>query len=139
ALGVHKLKLVKKSGSYMLVDAFRTSLSTINDADTAVSYAGSWSMLTGRAVDYAADIHYTSGNGNYAQTVFQGTQVEYLSEIKSDKGNVDVYLDNVLQQTVNCGSTNWFSQVTLFRATGLSAGSHTIKVIKRSGTYLALD
>lgn len=139
AATTHTLKLVKKSGTWMLVDAFRTSLSTLNDTAATVSYAGSWSVLTGRAVDYNSDIHYTSGNGNYAQAVFAGSEVEYLSEIKSDKGNVDVYLDDVLQQTVNCSSVDWFSQVTLFRKTGLAAGTHTIKVVKRSGTYSALD
>lgn len=135
----HQLKLVKKSGTYMLTDAFRTSYNILDDPNTAITYNGSWGTLSGRDTDFNQSIHYVGANGSYAQATFQGTQVEYLSEMKPDKGNVDVYLDNVFQKTVNCYSTNNFSQVTLFRKSGLAAGTHTIKLVKTSGTYMALD
>jgi|GEM_PF-6038645 len=136
----HTVKLVKKSGTYAVVDAFRTSYNILDDANPAITYSGSWATLGGRAGDFDQSIHYVGANGSYAQATFSGTQVEYLSEIKSDKGNVDVYLDGAFQQTVNCTSgTNWFSQVTLYRKTGLAAGTHTIKLVKTSGTYMAVD
>jgi len=136
----HTIKLVKKSGTYAIVDAFRTSYNILDDGDSAITYSGSWATLSGRASDFNQSIHYVSANGSYAQATFSGTQVEYLSEMKSDKGNVDVYVDNVFQQTVNCTSgTNSCSQATLYRKTGLAAGSHTVKLVKTSGTYMALD
>ena len=139
-LGTHTLRLVKRSGTWMLVDAFRTSLSTLNDTSSGITYSGStWKIVAGRSIDYNRDIHATTGNGNYAQATFQGSQVDYLTELKTDKGTVDVYIDGVFQKTVNCYGTSWFSQVTVFRKTGLSAGTHTIKIVKTGGTNLALD
>jgi hypothetical protein len=56
-----------------------------------------------------------------------------------DESNVDVYLDGNYQLTVNCWSSTRVTQARLFSATNLSAESHTLKLVKRGGTYLVVD
>ena len=113
---------------------------TINDADSGITYSGSWTYSANRGLgDYNDDIHYTKTNGNYAQYTFTGTGVQYITETYSDESNVDVYIDGAYQTTVSCYSTTRQSQFVAYSRTGISSGSHTIKVVKNSGNYMLLD
>jgi endo-1,4-beta-D-glucanase Y/regulation of enolase protein 1 (concanavalin A-like superfamily) len=124
----------------LVVNTSGQTWTTVNDADPAVSYNTTWSYSANRGLgDYNNDVHYTKTNGNYAQFTFTGTGVQYITETYSDEGNVDVYIDGVLQTTVNCNSATRQVQFVAYQNTGLSSGSHTIKVVKSSGTYMLLD
>ena len=70
---------------------------------------------------------------------FTGTGIEYISETNTDIGNADVYIDGVLKKTVSGSSSSRVSQVVLYSVQNLAAGQHTIKLVKRSGTYMLLD
>jgi hypothetical protein len=143
--GTYTLTITGTSGSLvhtatvtLVVNAPAWTL--VNDTDTGITYSSGWSYSSGRSYgDYQSDVHYTSGASNYAQYTFTGTSVEYITETYSDEGNVDVYIDGVLQTTVNCNSSTRAAQVVMYSNTGLAYGSHTIKIVKNSGTYLLLD
>jgi alpha-L-fucosidase len=113
---------------------------TLNDNASGITYSGSWSVSSNRNLgDYNNDVHYSTTNTNYCQYTFTGTRVDYITEKYTDEGNVDVYIDGVLQTTVSCYNATRLAQQTVYSKTGLTAGSHTIKLIKTSGTYMLVD
>ncbi|MFD0670910.1 hypothetical protein [Cohnella sp. GCM10027633] len=142
--GSHTIKLVKTSGTYMLVDAFKVTTgatpTTVNDNASGIAYTGAWAVSGARGFgDYYDDLHYTTSNNDYAQYTFTGTGVGYIAEKNSDQGNVDVYIDGVFQTTVNAYAASRSVQQTLYTKTGLTSGSHTIRLVKTSGTYMVVD
>jgi alpha-L-fucosidase len=115
-------------------------LAVVNDDDTAVAYSGNgWYVGQGRADSHGNDIHETAADGESFSFVFTGTGVEFITITAANRGDVDIYLDGVLQQTVSCRTTADQSKQTIFRKTGLSPGQHTLKGVKMSGTYLTVD
>jgi hypothetical protein len=141
--GTHTIKVVKKSGSWMVLDALKIYVSNatiLNDTDTGISYTGSFSYSNNRGVgDYNNDVHYTTASGAYFQYTFTGTVVDLITEMYTDEGNMDIYIDDVLQQTVNCYNATRLAQQTVFSISGLASGSHTIKAVKKDGAYMLLD
>lgn len=113
---------------------------TLNDTD-AITYFGSWQYISGRGLgDYRDDVHFTSNNGDYFQYSFTGVGVDFVTERFSDEGNADVYIDGVLDRTVSCyGGAGRVAQAYVYRRRGLASGPHTIKVVKKDGTYMLLD
>jgi hypothetical protein len=52
---------------------------------------------------------------------------------------MDVYLDGQFQRTVDTTSETRHAQQVVFSACGLPPGYHTIRAVKRSGTYMLVD
>ena len=113
----------------------------VNDTDPSINYVGSgWSYSSGQRLgDYSGDVHDTQTAGGSVQYTFAGTSVTWIGEMNTDESNVAVYIDGVSNATVNCYSTTEISQVRLFNATNLAAGSHTITLTNTGGQYLNLD
>jgi alpha-galactosidase len=141
--GTHTIKGVKKSGDYMLVDKLRFTVpSTIlfNDTDSEIKYKGTWVHSSGRGLgDYQDDVHYTARNNDSYKFNFKGTGVELITEMDASQGNIDIYVDDEFKQTVNTYNPTKLIGQTVYRITGLSKGTHTIKVVKKSGDYMLLD
>ncbi|MFE7331733.1 alpha-L-fucosidase [Streptomyces sp. NPDC057565] len=110
-----------------------------NDTDFLIRYVGSWAGSSGRPGDLNGDVHYTRTDGDSAEFTFSGSGIEYITERNTDMGQVDVYLDGTLKGTVDCYSATKQTQQVLFKADGLTAGTHTIRVVKKSGTYMLVD
>jgi len=111
-----------------------------NDTATGIAYTGSWSYSSGRGYgDYQDDVHYTTTNNDSASFTFTGTGVDFLSEKNSDEGNVEVFIDNVDKGSFNANAATRSVQQVIYSITGLTSGSHTIKVVKTSGTYMLVD
>ncbi|HVX29521.1 MAG TPA: chitobiase/beta-hexosaminidase C-terminal domain-containing protein, partial [Nitrolancea sp.] len=112
----------------------------INDTDAGIVYTGSWSYSSNRTHgEYQADVHFTGTNGDSVSYTFNGTGISYLTETNTDEGNVGFYIDGVLQQTVSCVSATRVAQVAVYTASGLTAGTHTLKAVKVDGTYMLID
>ena len=113
----------------------------VNDSEAVFDHVpSSWTYSASRNLgDYHGDAHYTSTVGQYVQYTFAGTGITWIGEMDNNKGNVDVYVDGTLQKTVNCYSTTEISQVRLFSATNLAAGTHSIKLVMKSGSFMLLD
>ncbi|MFC0506387.1 glycosyl hydrolase family 95 catalytic domain-containing protein [Micromonospora costi] len=109
--------------------------------DTMLTYDSGWHHTTARGYgDYNDDTHHSTTAGAVASYTFTGTGVEYLSERFSDMGNVDVYLDNVFQTNVNlyvAGPRQ--AQQVVFRRTGLTTGTHTIRIVNRTTSVGMVD
>ncbi len=115
----------------------------LNDDDTGIVYSGTWSHSTGRGLgDYDDDVHYTEKNGDAFQYTFQGTGIDVVTETHESQGEAEVYLDGALVQTVDAHldpSAGRGVQQTVYSASGLANASHTLRVVKKSGSYMLLD
>jgi alpha-L-fucosidase len=89
--------------------------------------------------DYQDDVHFATANGSAVSYTFTGTGVDLISERFSDQGLVDVFLDGNLVSTVDTSSPARLTQQVVFSQRGLTAGTHTVRAVKRSGTYMLVD
>ncbi|SCF97144.1 MULTISPECIES: carbohydrate-binding protein [unclassified Streptomyces] len=109
--------------------------------NTSVTYDSNWYLTTNRGYgDYNDDTHHSNTVGATAQYTFTGTGIQYLSERNGDMGTVDVYLDNAFQATVDLRITGpRQAQQTVWQRSGLSRGSHTIRIVNRSTAVGMID
>lgn len=139
--GSHTIKLVKVSGTYMLIDAFNVyGPKNINDTDSKITYSGTFDLNSNRGLgDYRNDLHVSLNNGAYVEYTFFGSGIDFISPKSTDQGEVDIYLDNNYVARINTYTPGYVPQQTIYRATNLTAGNHTIKVVKVNGTYFDVD
>ena len=113
----------------------------VNDTSMDVAYTGgSWSYQTARGNgEFANDAHLATADGDSFTFSFSGTDVDYIATRGADRGQVELYIDNVLQTTVDLSTGTAGSRQVAFSKSGLARGAHTLKAIKRSGTYMEAD
>lgn len=118
-----------------------TAVSMVNDTSSAITYTGSgWHSSGNRGVgDYQNDEHYTITNNDFFTYTFTGTGISVVGEKNNGGGNDSVYLDGTLQYTINTYNASRLAQQVLYGVTGLTNGSHTVKIVKTSGSYFELD
>jgi autotransporter-associated beta strand protein len=111
-----------------------------NNNSSNVTYSGaSWAYQNNRnAGEFQDDIHYATTNGDSVTLAFDGTDVGFLSTYGPNRGQVDVYLDDVFQETIDLFDADTFN-ATVFSRSGLPRGQHTLKLVKTSGQYLTVD
>ena len=115
-------------------------LAPVDDTDPGATYAGTWATSTGRAYgDLGNDVHYTSTNGDSASYIFHGTGIDVLTEINSDEGGIDVYVDGVKTQSVTAAGATRLAQQPVVSVRGLANGTHTVKLVKTSGQFMVID
>ncbi|MFE9045718.1 hypothetical protein ACFYOG_33045 [Streptomyces sp. NPDC007818] len=123
--------------------AHRPLAGRIDDDDTAIDYAGAWQAAGGRGKgEYLDNIHSTTENGGSASLTFTGTSVTVIGDRNSDQGEVEVFVDGAskgLIDTSRGASEGRQVQVPIYSSGTLPPGTHTIKVVKRSGTLMVLD
>jgi len=138
--GQHTIKVVKKNGTYAMLDFLRVHQSPIdNDTIANISYSGFSYSNNRNAGDFLNDVHYATANGSSAEYTFYGTGITYLSPMNSDYGTADIYIDGVFQQSVDTSSANYLAQQSIYSNQGLTQGYHTIKVVKTGGDYVCID
>jgi hypothetical protein len=145
--GPHTITITKESGTWMTIDAYEYLSSDppieVNNTTSAATYTGtSWSDSTNRGLgDLGDDLEYTTNNGDYATFSFTGTSVQVIGEtIPSPyQGNVQISVDGGTPVTVSTTSSSDEVQQVIYTSPTLSAGTHTIKITKESGTYMTID
>lgn len=118
----------------------------VNDDHASITYNGAWTDNNTATGSINGDEHYTKVTGNYAQFTFTGVKIEWVLTKSTNRGNADVYLDGVYDATVDLYSSTLQYQQVVYTKSGLTNGSHTIKVIckgtKNSGSsdyYIIVD
>lgn len=154
APGRHSLHARLLSGQ-LILDGFRVtedindtdggsvtygSVLTLNDTDTAVTYVGNgWGYSTNRDWgELNADIHYTTTDGDYFVLTFEGTGVEFLSNRGPGRGAIDFFIDDKYHSTADASQGFW-ARNRLLAVVGLPYTRHTLKGVKRGGTYMDVD
>jgi alpha-galactosidase len=117
-----------------------TSIVSLNDTDPAVKYQGSWNLSSGRGLgDYQDDAHWSWNVGDSIETTFTGTGIKYITELASDEGDVDIYIDGELKTTASLYSPSRQVQQTVYDVQNLSNGVHTLKVQLKAGQFMLVD
>jgi hypothetical protein len=105
----------------------------VGSADAATRYDGSeWTVEKG-AHYYQGQANTAAKPGQSVQLVFQGPDIYWRAAAGSDAGKADVFIDDVLERTVDC----FFAECALpyqfaFIKTGLDPKrAHTIKIVVR--------
>ena len=116
----------------------------INDTDASLQYSGAWGYYPGRPAsfkDLQNDVHAATNDGDSLTYTFNGTGISYVSEKSDGYGKVDVFIDSQLQTTVDANAAGVHNQggQVLFSAPNLTAGQHTLKLVKRGGAYMLVD
>ncbi|MEV6010068.1 hypothetical protein AB0M29_25045 [Streptomyces sp. NPDC051976] len=125
-----------------LLDASGTPghLAPVNDTDWRAVYTGSWGYSSGRHLgDLNADVHYTNTSGDAVSYTFDGTGIQVLSETNSDEGSADVSIDGAKVSTVSGNGPERLAQQAMVSVTGLAKGTHTLRLVNTSGSYLLID
>ncbi|QGQ99716.1 DUF4185 domain-containing protein [Paenibacillus psychroresistens] len=115
----------------LLPGPYPGSPTTTDDGDAGITYSGTWGSIPSGGY-YNGSVHYSNASGNYAQYGFTGTSVKWMGAKNNDHGKADIYMDGVLDATIDTYSATFDKQQILYTKTGLSSGSHTIKIQLRS-------
>lgn len=115
-------------------------LAPVNDTDPRATYSPSWRTNGARPYgDFDNDVHYTQVNGDSMSFTFTGTGVDVLTEVNTDGGAIDVYVDDAKVKTVSANGPVRLAQQPVVSVTDLAPGSHTVKLVKAGGDYLVVD
>jgi hypothetical protein len=119
-----------------------TAAELLNDT-AGITYTGSgwdWkSASRGGSGSFMNDLWASTHIGDSYTITFNGTGIDLVTETNSDESQVDVFLDGVLDRTINCATPSRVFQALVYSKTGLSAGQHTLSAVMRTGTYLIAD
>lgn len=112
-----------------------------NNDSLAVTYTGSsWAWLKNRGLgEYGDDAHVATANGDACEFTFDGTDLDVIASRGPARGTMEVFLDEVSQGIVDLHAATPVHRTEVFFKTGLPRGSHKLRLVKRSGTDVAVD
>ena len=124
------LKNAASTGTRVVVDAFevRKPGTRFEETDASVTYTGSWDHGNFNRAWSMRTIAASSVAGARATFFFTGTAVDWIGSRKSTTGIARVYLDGAFVTQVDTYAPGDGLQETIFSATGLAAGSHTLTI-----------
>jgi hypothetical protein len=124
------LKNAASTGTRVVVDAFNVMKpgTRFEETDGSVTYTGSWDHGNFNRAWSMRTISASSVAGAQATFSFTGTAVDWIGSRKSTTGIARVYLDGVFVTEVDTYAPGDGLQETIFSATGLAAGSHTLTI-----------
>ncbi|MFS0733985.1 hypothetical protein ABC304_03040 [Microbacterium sp. 1P10UB] len=124
------------SGSWNRVVAAATvSSGTYEESSSAIAKVGDW-VTAKHSSDSAGASANAKARGNYAELSFSGDSVEWIGRSGPSLGIAEVFVDGVMMKQVDLYSSQQTFQTVLFRAGGLGAGAHVIRIV-RTGTHSA--
>jgi alpha-L-fucosidase len=105
--------------------------SKVDDRNPSVAYSSGWAD-TASSNYWNGTGRYTLTAGSYVQYAFSGTGVKWYGVMSPQHGKVNVYIDNVLDKTVDLYTQTWAANTVLYAKRGLTSGPHTLKIVARS-------
>jgi len=120
---------IRHDGSTSIVVTGTDPQSQANDS--SLTYSGTWTLASNSS-DYQGSARVSESAGAFATYAFTGNQVRLIGRALPTGGLADVYIDGVKQLVfVDCYSPTPCYQQVIYYKNGLSAGSHTIKLLVR--------
>lgn len=116
-------------------------MTKIDDTNAGIAFSGTWNTGSPNAGYYNSTIKWSTTASSYAEYTFAGTSVKWHASKNNGQGKADVYIDGVLDATVDLYSASSTASTAVFSKSGLSNASHTIRVVVRgdknasSGNY----
>jgi hypothetical protein len=111
-----------------------------NDDDPGATYPGWIRRCKAGAGDFNNDLTISETPGDVWSCAFTGSKVSVIAPRESGAGTIEVQIDGQTRATAG-ESTDGprLAQQTIFTASHLPPGSHTIKIINRGPGPVAVD
>ncbi|MFE7244547.1 hypothetical protein [Streptomyces sp. NPDC057582] len=93
----------------------------------------------GGAGGWADDVHAMQAAGDSFELAFNGTAIDLITQVNTDEGEVELFLDGRSVGTVDNYNATRVHQKTVFSRTGLTPGIHTLKGVMKTGDYMIVD
>ena len=109
-----------------------------DDTDPAWAYSGGGWAAASLSGPYNNTLHYSNTIDDFAVLVFGGTQFVLTYTGYPNRGQMAVYVDDVLEATIDQYSASpswqktWMSPV-------FTNGTHTLKLVHTTGSYVGID
>jgi hypothetical protein len=141
--GKNSIKMNYRDGFYIGADDFDDASFSVNMAgsmvakrltmdnfivcdDASIVYTGTWA-LQNVGVLMAGKREISSTVGDYFVITFSGTSIGIISEKAGSCGKINIYIDDVLQTTVDLYSSSLLTRSVIWKITTLSNSVHTLK------------
>ncbi len=114
-------------------------------ASETVSKSGGWWSAGGNDTrnlgDFDDNVYVNSDASASLTYEIEGTGVRIIGPTQNGIGNFDIYIDGILRGTAigSKNSSEYIAQEELFAITGLERGTHTVKLVKRTDGWMAVD
>ena len=117
----------------------------VDDKSSSIKYSSGWRGYKDSG-DYKKSHHQTTNKGSSAKFTFTGTSISWISQMDMNYGIAEVYVDNVLEATVDLYAPSTTYQQVVFSKSDLKYGKHTIKIVckgqknkKSRNKYVTVD
>lgn len=137
--GAHTIRVVIRSdknpasaGHYIDLDQFVANPTIVDDFSPSITYTGTWSTTTYDPNRYEGTGHNSPNAGASAEITFTGTSFAWIGGIGPNRGKTDIYVDGTLHSTVDAYASGYIFKRMLWGISGLTMGTHTIKLVVRS-------
>ncbi len=123
-----RVRAIDRAGNAVFSAATTRSGRLVQNSSTAVRYSSPWGLTTSSSYS-GGSARYTSTSGRSASYTFTGRSIAVVVRRGTTRGKVKVYVDGVLQATVDTyrGSTQYRSVV--WRKAYPSTVTKTIRVV----------
>jgi hypothetical protein len=111
-------------------------LGTYDDADANIAYSGAWTSHSGSG-PYLNTLHLTNSPGGSATILFTGTRFRLIYTTFSNRGNLDIFVDNVKITSLNMYNAT-LSWQKAWTSPTFASGTHTIRLVNVSA-YTDID
>lgn len=122
-----KFKDSEENWSSAYSDTITLTQTLFEETDPALIYSGTWSAFTNAALSGGA-MKYSGQTGAKAEFTFNGKGIKWIAAKANQLGKAKVYIDGVLQTTVDLYSLTAKAKQTVYQKTRLTSGSHTIRI-----------
>jgi subtilisin family serine protease len=117
----------------------------IEENHNTLKKSGTWE--TSKSSTYSGGSAMYSGTaGRSVELAFTGNGIKVLASKALNRGLFDVYIDGKFVKSINTYSSNTIRKAVVFEKTGLTSGSHRIKIVikgqkssRSKGTFVYLD
>lgn len=108
------------------------ALRRTEDTKKKFTFVGDWIEVSDAYCSRGTE-KQSSIAGDYAEKTFTGTVVSVISTKDTDRGIADIYIDDVLQSSVDLHSATAQYQQIVYTQSGLTDAEHKIKIVVSSG------
>ncbi len=104
---------------------------------SAWTYSGNWTALT-TSGPYNGTLHYSYTINDYATLVFEGSQFKLTYTGHANRGQMDIYVDNIKVGIINQYNPSLAWQKT-WTSPIFTDDIHTLKLVHATGAYVDID
>ena len=135
ASGVHTVKVevlgeknTSSNSAKVAIDKVVVKNTVIyEDSNSALSYKGTWSSLSNSGYS-GGTVKVSETKGDTVEFTFNGTSFEIYGHASDWRGKAKIYIDGTAVETIDCYSSTDVPSKKLYSKTGLTSGTHTVKV-----------